>query len=61
MTSPGPKTPGGWPITLIVALLLLATLAPLLIQLSHALLPLVLALGFVVAVLRLVFYHTRRF
>lgn len=60
MTSPGPKTPGGWPITLIAALVLLAALAPLLIQLSHALLPLILAVGFVVAVLRLVFFHTRR-
>lgn len=59
MTSPA-KSPGGWLASTIIALVLLATTAPLLIELSHALLPLVVAVGIIVAVLRLVFFHTRR-
>jgi hypothetical protein len=54
------KTPSGLVVTLVMALLLLAVAAPLLIALSHALLPLVLVVGVVAVVLRLVFFHTRR-
>jgi len=59
VTAPG-KTPGGLLTTGVVAVVLLAAIAPLLIELSRALLPLVLVVGIVVAVLRLVFFHTRR-
>lgn len=46
--------------TVAVGLLLLAVAAPALIALSQALLPLIIVFGFVVVVLRLVFFHTRR-
>lgn len=59
MTAPG-KTPGGLLTTAVIALVLLAAIAPLLIELSHALLPLVLVVGVVAVVVRLVFFHTRR-
>jgi len=59
VTSPG-KTPGGLLATGIIALVLLAAIAPLLIELSRALLPLVVVVGLGVIVLRLVFFHTRR-
>jgi len=54
------KTPGGLLVTAIVTLVLLAATAPLLIDLSHALLPLVLVVGVVAVGLRLAFFHTRR-
>jgi hypothetical protein len=60
VTNPGLKTPGGSLVTAIVALVLLAAVAPLLVALSHALLPLVIVVGVVAVVLRLVFFHTRR-
>gem|GEM_PF-1766866 len=60
MTNPGMKTPGGLLVTAIVTLVLLAATAPLLIDLSHALLPLVLVVGVVAVGLRLAFFHTRR-
>lgn len=60
VTSPGMKPPGNLLITAVVALILLAAAAPLLIALSRALLPLVLVAGVVAVVLRLVFFHTRR-
>jgi hypothetical protein len=44
----------------VIGSLLLAAIAPALINLSHALLPLIIVIGFVVVVLRLVFFHTRR-
>lgn len=47
-------------LVLIVGLVLLAAIAPALIALSHSLLPLVVVLTVAVAVLRLVFFHTRR-
>jgi hypothetical protein len=59
MTSPGMKPPGGWLIIGIVALVLLAAVAPLLIELSRALLPLAIVLAVAVVVVRLVFFHTR--
>lgn len=46
--------------TAFVALVLLAAMAPLLIELSRALLPLVVVGGVVVVVVRLVFFHTRK-
>jgi hydrogenase-4 membrane subunit HyfE len=54
------KTPGGFLFGAFVALVLLAAAAPLLIELSHALLPLVLVVGVVVVAVRLVFFHTQR-
>lgn len=60
MTSPAAKPPGGWLVTLIVALVLLAATAPLLVELSRALLPLVVVLAVAAIALRLVFFHTRR-
>jgi predicted tellurium resistance membrane protein TerC len=45
----------------VVALLLLAAAAPLLVRLSQALVPLVIAVGVVVVAVRLVFFHTRNF
>lgn len=59
MTSPGIRPPGGWLVTSVIALVLLAAAAPLLIELSCALLPLVIVLGVAVVVVRLVFFHTR--
>lgn len=60
MTNPAAKPPGGWLITATVALVFLAAIAPLLIQLSRALLPLVIGLTVAAIALRLVFFHTRR-
>lgn len=47
-------------LALAVALLVGAAVAPSLIALSNALMPFVLGGGVVVLVLRLVFFHTRR-
>jgi hypothetical protein len=55
------KSPGGLLLTCLIALVTLAAAAPLLIRLSHALVPLVIAVGVVVVVLRLLFFHTRNF
>ncbi len=46
-------------VTAVAGLMIVATLAPSLIALSHALVPLVVAVGIVAVVLRLVFFHTR--
>jgi hypothetical protein len=54
------KSPGGLLFTGFIALLLLATAAPLLIRLSQALMPLVIVAAIAVVVVRLVFFHTRR-
>jgi hypothetical protein len=54
------KSPSGLLLTCFVALVTLAAAAPLLIRLSHALVPLVIAVGVVAVGLRLVFFHTRR-
>lgn len=54
------KTPGGFLIACIAALVLMAAAAPMLIALSHALLPLVIVAGVVIVAVRLAFFHTRR-
>jgi hypothetical protein len=54
------KFPGALLLTCFVALVTLAAAAPLLIRLSHALVPLVIVVGVVAVVLRLAFFHTRR-
>ena len=59
VTSPNMKSPGGLLITATIALVLLAATAPLLIELSRALLPLVVVAGVVVVAIRLVFFHTK--
>ncbi|MGH3426327.1 MAG: hypothetical protein ACRDQZ_01930 [Mycobacteriales bacterium] len=53
------KPPGSLLATMLVVLVLLAAIAPLLIELSRALLPLAIVVGVVVIVVRLVFFHTR--
>lgn len=60
MANPGAKPPGGWAVGVVVALVVLAATAPLLIALAHALLPLVIVVGAVAVVVRLAFFHTRR-
>ncbi len=60
MTSPAAKPPGGWLVGAVVAVVLLSTAAPLLIELGRALLPLAVVLTVAAVVLRLVFFHTRR-
>lgn len=54
------KPPGGLLLACFIVLMTLATAAPLLIRLSHALVPLIVAIGVVGVVLRLIFFHTRR-
>jgi hypothetical protein len=55
------KGTGNYIVTVVVALIVLAAVAPTLIGLSHALVP-VLIVGAVAAIaVRLVFFHTRRF
>ena len=54
------KAPTTYAVTLIAALMVLAALAPSLIALSHSLVPLIAVAGVVAVVLRLVFFHTRR-
>jgi hypothetical protein len=54
------KSLGNYVFSVVVALLLLAAVAPALIGLSHALVP-VLVVGAIAAIaVRLVFFHTRR-
>jgi hypothetical protein len=55
------KNPSGWLATVVVLLIVLTALAPTLIALGHVLLPLVIAGGVVVVIVRLVFFHTRDF
>jgi hypothetical protein len=43
----------------IVALSILVSVGPTLVALAHAAVPLIVAVGIVVVVLRLVFFHTR--
>jgi hypothetical protein len=47
-------------VVAIVSLSVLVSAGPTLIALAHAALPLVIAGGLVAAILRLVFFHTRR-
>jgi len=44
----------------VVALLAVATVAPVLIRLSHALVPVVIVGAIAAILVRLVFFHTRR-
>ncbi len=44
----------------IVALAVLVSAGPTLVALAHAAVPLVIALGVVAVIVRLVFFHTRR-
>jgi hypothetical protein len=46
-------------IWLVVGLVVLAAVAPTLLRLASALMPLVLVVGIVVAVLRMVWFYTR--
>ena len=54
------KPLSGYLTGIVVALLLLAAVAPALISLSNALLPLVIVVAIAVILIRLVFFHTRR-
>jgi len=54
------KSPTNLILTVVAGLLVVAALTPPLIALSHALVPLVIVAGVAVIVLRLVFFHTRR-
>lgn len=47
-------------IVAIVALSILVSAGPTLVALAHAAVPLVVAVGVVAVVVRLVFFHTRR-
>lgn len=55
------KSPGGLVLICLIALVTLSAAAPLLIRLSHALLPLVIVLAVAVIAVRLAWFHTRRF
>jgi hypothetical protein len=55
-----PKSVGSTAVTVAVAALVLAAVAPMLIDLSAALLPLVIVFAIAATALRLVFVHTRR-
>lgn len=54
------KSVTSWLLTILAGLIVVAALAPSLISLSHALVPLVAAVGIVAVIVRLVFFHTRR-
>ncbi len=47
-------------IAAVIALVLLTAAAPLLLELSNAVIPAVVAIGVVVALLRLVWFYTNR-
>jgi hypothetical protein len=54
------KSPGSLVLTCLIALVIISAAAPLLISLSHALLPLVIVLAVAIVAVRLAFFHTRR-
>jgi hypothetical protein len=54
------KAATGTALAISLGLLLVAAVAPSLIALSDALVPLILVVGVVALALRLVFFHTRR-
>jgi hypothetical protein len=54
------KSPTTLIVTAVAALLIVSALAPPLISLSHAVVPLVIAVGILAIALRLVFFHTRK-
>lgn len=58
--SPSPTKLMTYLVVAIVSLSVLVSAGPTLIALAHAALPLVIAGGLVAAILRLVFFHTRR-
>jgi hypothetical protein len=47
-------------VTALAGVLLLSAVAPSLVSLSHALVPLIVAIGVVAIAVRLVVFHTRR-
>jgi predicted membrane channel-forming protein YqfA (hemolysin III family) len=51
---------GSYFFSVVMALLVLAAVAPVLIGLSHALVPVLVVGGVAIVVIRLVFFHTRR-
>lgn len=55
------KSLGSSLMAVVVVLLVLAAVAPVLISLSHALVPVLIVGAVVVIAVRLVFFHTRRF
>jgi hypothetical protein len=55
-----PSNPGGSLLLAIVCLVALAAVAPALIALSGALLPLIIVLAIAIVGVRLAFFHTRR-
>lgn len=59
MTSPSHK-PTSFLFAVIVTWAVLLSVGPVLVVLIHAAVPLVIAAGVMVAVLRLVLFHTRR-
>jgi hypothetical protein len=54
------KALGSYLFAVVVTLLALAAVAPALVGLSHALLPLVIVLGVVIIGVKLTIFHTRR-
>jgi len=54
------KSPPTYLLGLVVALLVVAAIAPALVSLAKAVLPLVIVLTIAAVVLRLVIFHTRR-
>jgi hypothetical protein len=59
MAEPSHK-PTNFLFTVLVAWLLLLSAGPILIVLIHAAIPLVIAVGLMVVLLKLVLFHTRR-
>jgi hypothetical protein len=55
------KSLGSYFFSVVVALVVLAAVTPTLINLSHALVPVLIVGAIVVIAIRLVFFHTRRF
>jgi hypothetical protein len=54
------KSIGNYLGSVVVALVVLAAVAPVLIRLSHVLLPVLIVGGVAIIAVRLVFFHTRR-
>jgi hypothetical protein len=55
------KSPTSLVWTLVLGLVVLAAVAPLLVSLSHALVPVIVVGAIAVIAVRLVFFHTRNF
>ncbi|MGD9735223.1 MAG: hypothetical protein AB7V58_06380 [Solirubrobacterales bacterium] len=54
------KAIGEWMLAVVVGLVVLAAIAPALIDLSGAVLPVLIVAALAVIAVRLVFFHTRR-